>query len=58
MAVQPCRQEVMTAVEPDSVVSCTAAQWICSADAVCATALKYYDRFCSAMFRGRRCSER
>ena len=40
------------------MVTCTAAQWICAADAACATALDYYHRFCGAMFRGRKCTAR
>ena len=42
----------------DTVVSCTAAQWICAADPMCSTALEYYNRFCQAMFRGKKCTAR
>ncbi len=44
--------------QDDTVVSCTAAQWICAADPLCSTALEYYNRFCGSMFRGRRCTRR
>ena len=56
--VQPCQNEVLYATNPDSVVSCSTAQWICSADPQCSTALEYYNRFCQAMFRGKKCSDR
>ena len=46
------------ATRPDTVVTCSAAEWICAADPQCATALDYYNRFCGAMFRGRRCTDR
>ncbi len=53
-----CADEVLHATHEDTVVSCTAAQWICAADPLCSTALEYYNRFCGAMFRGRRCTKR
>ena len=46
------------ATQTDTVVSCTAAQWICAADPMCSTALEYYNRFCQAMFRGKKCTAR
>jgi len=56
--VQPCEAEVLHATRADTVVSCATAQWICGADPQCATALEYYNNFCEAMFRGKRCTER
>ena len=56
--VLPCQNEVLYATNPNSVVSCSTAQWICSADPQCSTALEYYNRFCQAMFRGKKCSDR
>lgn len=56
--VGPCQDQVLHAASPDTVVSCTAAQWICSANSECSTALEYYNRNCQAMFRGKRCSDR
>nr|CAH7737692.1 unnamed protein product [Callosobruchus chinensis] len=40
------------------VVSCSVAQWICGADALCSKALEYYNRYCRAMFAGKKCSAR
>ena len=48
----------MYATREDTVVSCSAAQWICAADPLCSTALEYYNRFCQAMFRGKKCTSR
>ena len=56
--IKPCQDEVIHATQEDTVVSCTAAQWICAADPMCSTALEYYNRFCQAMFRGKKCSAR
>merc|ERR1712018_1047562 len=56
--VRACQEEVMFATREDTVVSCTAAQWICAADPMCSTALEYYNRFCQAMFRGKKCTAR
>ena len=56
--VQSCQKEVMYATREDTVVSCSAAQWICAADPLCSTALEYYNRFCQAMFRGKKCTAR
>lgn len=41
-----------------TVMSCRMAQSICSADALCSTALGYYNRYCKAMFLGKKCSSR
>ena len=56
--VEPCREEVTWNTRPDTVVSCSAATWICGADPLCSTALDYYNRFCKSMFSGRKCSKR
>ena len=56
--VEPCRAAVTWQNSPNSLVSCTAASWICMADPLCATALDYYNRNCQAMFKGRKCSKR
>lgn len=58
MNIHPCQKEVVYATREDTVVSCSAAQWICAADPMCSTALEYYNRFCQAMFRGKRCTDR
>merc|ERR1712223_1135060 len=42
----------------DTVVSCTEAQWICTADAECGKALEYYNLLCRGMFKGKRCNQR
>ena len=57
-SIEPCQKEVTYATQPDTVVSCSAAQWICAADPLCSTALDYYNRFCGAMFAGKRCTKR
>jgi len=56
--VEPCRAEVTWNTAPGTVVSCTAATWMCMADPLCATALDYYNTNCRAMFNGRLCSRR
>ncbi len=56
--VEPCRAAVTWQNAPNSLVSCSAASWICAADPLCATALDYYNRNCQAMFKGRKCSRR
>ena len=57
-SVAPCQEEVELATRPDTIVSCSSAQWICAADPLCSTALDYYNRFCRAMFRGKKCTKR
>ena len=57
-SVAPCQSEVSYATQPDTIVSCSTAQWICAADPLCSTALDYYNRFCGAMFSGKRCTKR
>lgn len=42
----------------EPVVSCRVAQWICSADALCSTALDYYNHYCRSMFHGKKCTSR
>jgi len=56
--IEPCRSDVTWNTRKDTVVTCTAATWICSADATCATAMDYYNRNCKKMFRGEKCSKR
>lgn len=56
--VEVCRPQVTIANRNETVVSCRVAQWICAADALCSTALDYYNRFCRAMFHGKKCSHR
>lgn len=56
--VEVCRPSVLTATQAESVVSCEVAQWICSSDGQCSTALEYYHKHCKAMFRGKKCSKR
>ena len=56
--VEPCRSEVTWNTRVDSIVTCTTATWICSADPTCSTALDYYNRNCQKMFRGEKCSKR
>lgn len=56
--VEVCRPQVEEATREVSVVSCRVAEWICSADQLCNTALDYYYRNCKAMFNGRKCSPR
>jgi hypothetical protein len=56
--IEACRPSVIYATREDTVVSCTEARWICSADAECGKALEYYHLYCRSMFRGRKCSQR
>ena len=56
--IEPCRSEVTWNTRPETIVTCTAATWICGADAVCGTALQYYNANCKKMFRGEKCSKR
>ena len=37
--ISPCKDEVMYATQKDTVVSCTAAQWICASDMECSTGI-------------------
>lgn len=46
------------ATRNETVVSCTVAQWICEADALCSKALEYYNEYCRSMFHGKKCSHR
>lgn len=48
----------MIANQNETVVSCRVAQWICSADTQCFTALEYYNRYCRSMFHGKKCTHR
>lgn len=56
--IEACRASVTYATRADTVVSCTEARWICTADAECGKALEYYHLYCRSMFRGRKCSQR
>lgn len=56
--VEVCREEVVVANAHTSVVSCSVAHWICSADTLCSTAISYYERLCRKMFVGKGCSYR
>ncbi|QQP54395.1 Uncharacterized protein FKW44_007217, partial [Caligus rogercresseyi] len=46
-----CEDEVNYATRMDTIVSCSAATWICSADPSCAAALDYYHIFCTSCSR-------
>ncbi|KAJ8942603.1 hypothetical protein NQ318_006233 [Aromia moschata] len=52
-----CRPQVMHSMN-QVVVPCRVAQWICAADAECSTAFDYYNRYCRAMFHGKKCTAR
>ncbi|KAK9497936.1 hypothetical protein O3M35_003834 [Rhynocoris fuscipes] len=56
--VEVCRPQVIRATRAETVVNCEVAQWICMADTLCSTALRYYNIFCRSMFTGRKCSLR
>ncbi|XP_045123501.1 growth arrest-specific protein 1-like isoform X1 [Portunus trituberculatus] len=56
--VEVCRVEVLRANANSTVVTCSVAHWICSADTLCSTAITYYDRYCRKMFLGKECSFR
>ena len=56
--IEACRHDVVYANRLDTVVSCTEAQWICTADAECSKALEYYNLLCRGMFKGKRCNQR
>lgn len=55
--VEICRSSVTMAMNRTKV-SCRIATWICNADALCQTALAYYNRYCKSMFQGRKCTRR
>ncbi|KAJ8673749.1 hypothetical protein QAD02_005011 [Eretmocerus hayati] len=52
-----CRASV-TATMNRTRVSCRVATWICNADALCSTALQYYNENCKRMFHGKKCTKR
>lgn len=56
--VEVCRPHVLKATRNESIVSCEIAQWICSSDGQCSTALDYYQNNCKAMFLGKKCSKK
>jgi len=58
MSVEVCRPYVLRATSNETVVTCVVAQWICGADTLCSTALKFYHKFCRSMFLGKKCSRR
>lgn len=53
-----CRPHVTRATRNESIVSCRVAEWICSADGVCNTALEYYHHNCRSMIHGRKCNNK
>ncbi|XP_012273327.1 growth arrest-specific protein 1 [Orussus abietinus] len=55
--VEVCRPSV-TLMMNKTRVSCRVATWICNADALCSTALAYYNEFCRSMFHGKKCTPR
>lgn len=56
--LEVCRPEVSYATADNTVVSCSIAELICSADYQCQTALTYYHRLCKSMFHGHKCTRR
>ena len=56
--IEPCRAAVTWQSQPSTLVSCSAATWICLADPLCAKALEYYNDNCNALFKGRKCSRK
>ncbi|XP_058805670.1 growth arrest-specific protein 1-like [Phymastichus coffea] len=55
--VEICRASVTTTMKRPRV-SCRVASWICNADALCSTALQYYNENCKRMFHGKKCTKR
>lgn len=55
--VEVCRSSVIAAMNRTRV-SCRIATWICNADAICYTALAYYNGYCKSMFHGKKCTHR
>lgn len=56
--LEVCRPEVSYATADHTIVSCSIAELICSADTQCSTALAYYHRLCKSMFHGHKCTRR
>jgi len=56
--VEPCRALVESQVSQDTVVTCTAATYICLAEPTCHTALHYYNTNCQQMFAGKSCNKK
>lgn len=54
--IQVCRDQVLNATAPHSVVSCLTARAICAADMPCSTALSYYYDRCRSVFHGKPCT--
>ncbi|XP_044737428.1 growth arrest-specific protein 1-like [Chrysoperla carnea] len=55
--LEVCRAQVVNAIRNETV-PCRVAQWICTADPQCSTALEYYNRYCKSMFHGKKCTHR
>ena len=57
-----CSRDVMQAMESvyddETDISCSLAELICRADTSCYTALGYYERHCTKLFKGEKCSAR
>lgn len=60
--VEICSRDVMNAMESvhdeHTDISCSLAELICRADTSCYTALRYYERHCTKLFKGEKCSAR
>ena len=60
--VEICSRDVMQAMESvyddETDISCSLAELICQADTSCYTALIYYERHCTKLFTGEKCSAR
>lgn len=60
--VEVCSRDVMRAMESvyddHTDISCSLAELICQADTSCYTALMYYERHCSRLFKGEKCTPR
>ena len=57
-----CSRDVMQAMESvydeETDISCSLAELICRADTSCYTALGFYERHCTKLFKGEKCSAR
>ncbi|KAK2718796.1 growth arrest-specific protein 1-like isoform X2 [Artemia franciscana] len=54
--IDVCRPLVQAAMRSTAAMSCNVATYLCLADAECQTALDFYNRYCRAMFDGRKCT--
>ncbi|XP_050305342.1 growth arrest-specific protein 1-like isoform X2 [Anthonomus grandis grandis] len=50
-----CKPQVLRTIN-EPIVPCTVAESICHADSECSTAFGYYQRYCKAMFHGKKCT--